>query len=163
MSEMVDFVLNELGQDRLFEVLQSKLRPKAMHPFELRHPALGREAKVLYPQARMIEAVVYILVHIATSVPRHRQLITAQTDLLRLLAAQFNNGSSEVRRALCHLLSNLVTVDDPHDAEGSYQRAAELKRLGFQTKLESIEHEDVALDVKQQARHAAFYMQQDQY
>ncbi len=36
LSEMVDFVFNELGQDRLFDILQAKLKPKVLHPFERR-------------------------------------------------------------------------------------------------------------------------------
>ncbi|KAH8888238.1 ARM repeat-containing protein [Thozetella sp. PMI_491] len=159
-TEMVDYVFSELGQDRLFDILQGKLRPKVLHAFERRHPSLGREPKVVYPQATVIEVVVYILVHMAASVPRHRQLVITQTELLRSLVTQFSNGSVGVRRALCHLLNNLMLEEDSEDTQASHQRAVELKRLGFQARLESLQHEDVDLDVKEQARTAVFYMRQ---
>ncbi len=159
-TDMVDFAFNELGQDRLFDILLAKLRPKVLHAFERRHPTLGRDTKILYPQAKVVEIVVYILVHMAASVPRHRQLVITQTELLKSLSLQFSNGPIDVLRALCHLLANLMYVEDSDDVQAGHQRAIELKRLGFQARLESLEHEDVELGVKEQARIAAFYMQQ---
>ena len=73
-GEMVDYIFNEIGQDRLFEILSSKLRVKVLHPFGRKY-ATAPDSRVLYPQAKVIEAVVYVLVNIAASVPRHRQLV----------------------------------------------------------------------------------------
>ena len=160
VSEMIDFVFNELGQDRLFDILQAKLRPKILHPFERRYASSGRnESKVLYPQAKVVEAAIYILVHISASVPRHRQLVISQTELLKSLGTHFTSNSIEVRRALCRLLRNLVSIDDPSDTQACHQRALELKKLGFQAKMESMEHDDVELDIRELAKGASWVMQ----
>jgi hypothetical protein len=158
-TEMVDYVFNELGQDRLFEILTSKLRMKVLHPFERRYNS-GRDTRVVYPRARTVENVVYILVHIAASIPRHRQLVIAQTELLRQVGAHFSSKSSLVRRALCHLSTNLVEKDDQNDGDACVQRARELKRLGFLSKLEGLESEDSELDVRERARVAVWEMKQ---
>lgn len=119
----------------------------------------GSEARILYPQCKIVEAVVYILVHMAASVPRHRQLVIAQPALLRLLGAHFANRDKEVRVALCHLINNLTWQDDEGDARACGLRAHELKKLGFLGKLEGLE-EDGELDVRERARTAVWQMKQ---
>ncbi|KAI0137327.1 armadillo repeat protein [Xylariales sp. AK1849] len=156
-AEMIDFLFNTLGQDRFFNILATKLRVKVLHAFSGRRSASGSEARVLYPQPKIIEAVVYILVHMAASIPRHRQLVIAQTELLKLLAGLFNSQDREVRVALCHLLNNLTWQDDVNDAPACSQRAVELKKLGFLTKLESLGHDD-ELDVRERAKSALWQM-----
>lgn len=168
-TEMVDYVFSELGQDRLFEILTSKLRTKVLHPFERRYSAAGgggggRDtaplSRVVYPQARTVEHVLYIMVHIAASVPRHRQLLISQTELLRQVGTHFSSKSSLVRSALCLLLSNLVFKEDQGDAELCAARASELRRLGFLSKLEGLERGDSELDVRERARVAVWEMKQ---
>ncbi len=158
-SEMIDFLLAELGQDQIFEILASKLRPKVVIPFEKRDLAGVNETKIIPPQAEIIAAVEYILVHMAASVPRHRQLVIAQTELLRLLVPQFSHPNKEVRLALCWLVINLTWVDDAHDGQACAQRAQELKKLGFLSKLEALEH-DGELDVRERAKTAVWQMNQ---
>jgi armadillo repeat-containing protein 8 len=157
-TEMIDFLFNELGQDRLFEILASKLRPRYLHAFSRRSAATAREARVLYPQAKIIAAVIYILVHMAASVPKHRQLVIAQTELLKLVGNHSSSKDKEVRLALCHLITNLTLQDDTSDATASAQRAVELKKLGFLNKLEMLEQEDSELLVKEQAKTAVWQM-----
>lgn len=153
-AEMIDFLFNTLGQDRFFNILETKLKIKVLRPFSGRRGATGSEAsRVLYPQAKIIEAVVYILVHMAASIPRHRQLVITQTELLRLLAGLFNSKEREVRVALCHLVNNLTWQDDANDAPACSQRAVALKKLGFLTKLESLGYDD-ELDVRERAKSA---------
>ncbi|KAK3946152.1 armadillo-type protein [Diplogelasinospora grovesii] len=165
MTEMVDYVFLNLGQDRLFEILASKLRVKVLHPFaRRRYPSSAGDdsssssSRVLYPQTKVVEAVVRILSHLAASIPRHRQLVIAQTELLRLLGGHFNSKDMEVRRLLCHLMANLVCVDDSSDAQGRVQRAQELKKMGFLSKLETLEQMDAELDVRERAKDAAWQM-----
>lgn len=156
-TEMIDFLLNTLGQDRLFAILASKLKPKVLHPSSRRGTG-GNEARVLPPQSKIIEAVIYILVHIAASVPRHRQLVIAQKDLLTQLAKLFNSQDREVRVALCHLINNLTWQDDTSDASACSQRAAELRRMGFLKKLETLGQSDDELDVRERAKSALWQM-----
>ncbi|RYC57017.1 hypothetical protein CHU98_g9198 [Xylaria longipes] len=157
--EMIDYLLNALGQDRLFAILASKLKPKVLHPFSRRGTS-GNETRVLPPQAKIIEAVIFILVHIAASIPRHRQLVIAQTDLLKQLAKLSSSQDREVRVALCHLINNLTWQDDMSDANACSQRAAELKNLGFLKKLEALSQSDDELDVRERAKSALWQMKQ---
>ncbi|KAI0531978.1 armadillo repeat protein [Xylaria digitata] len=156
-TEMIDHLLNILSQDRLFDILASKLKPKVLHPFSRRCTG-GSEARVLPPQVKIIEAVIYILVHIAASIPRHRQLVIAQTDLLKQLAKLFNSQDREVRVALCHLINNLTWQDDMSDASACSQRATELRNLGFLKKLENLGQSDDELDVRERAKSALWQM-----
>jgi len=157
-SEMIDFLLAELGQDQIFEILASKLRPKVVNPFNKRS-STGIETRVVPPHPEIIAAVEYILVHMAASVPRHRQLVIAQIELLKLLVPQFSHPNKEVRIALCWLVINLTWVDDAHDSQACAQRAQELKKLGFLSKLEALEH-DSELDVRERAKTAVWQMKQ---
>ncbi|TAQ85171.1 hypothetical protein B7494_g6500 [Chlorociboria aeruginascens] len=156
-TEMIDFLFNALGQDRVFEILASKVKPKVINPFSRRsHSA---ETKLIPPQSEIISSVGWILVHMAASVPRHRQLVIAQTNLLKILVPQFNHPSSEVRLSLCWLVTNLTWVDDTSDTRACVQRANELKQLGFLEKLEMLE-QDPELNVRERAKSALWQMKQ---
>ncbi|KAI0011733.1 ARM repeat-containing protein [Xylariaceae sp. FL0662B] len=156
-TEMIDFLFSTLGQDRLFEILASKLKVKVLHPYNRRGVG-GSESRVLPPQAKIIEAVIYILVHIAASVPRHRQLVISQTELLKQLVKLFTSQDREVRVALCHLINNLTWQDNANDASECSQRALELKKLGFLSKLEALKEGDDELDVRERAKSALWQM-----
>ncbi|KAK6955582.1 hypothetical protein Daesc_003224 [Daldinia eschscholtzii] len=156
-TEMIDFLFTTLGQDRLFEILASKLRTKVFHPFS-RRGGTGSETRIAPPKPKIIVAVIYILVHIAASIPRHRQLVVSQTELLRQLQKLFNSQDKEVRVALCHLINNLTWQDNASDGPGCSQRAQELKNLGFLTKLESLKEGDDELDVRERAKSALWQM-----
>lgn len=158
-SEMIDFLLNALGQDQIFEILASKLRYKIVNPYNKRSSTANSETRVVPPQAEIIAAVEYILVHMAASIPRHRQLVIAQTEILKLLVPHFNHPNKEVRLALCWLAINLTSVDDARDGQACAQRTQELKKLGFLSKLENLEH-DVELDVRERAKTAIWQMKQ---
>ncbi|SPO03393.1 related to armadillo repeat protein [Cephalotrichum gorgonifer] len=157
-TQMIDYLFSEVGQDRLFSILESKLRHKVIRPFSRR--SSSHEARTVYPQPKIVEAVVYILVHMAASAPRHRQLVITQTNILKQLGTYFGNKDKDVRVALCHLVANLTWQDDVTDASGCRQRAQELKRLGFLNKLEGLREEDKELDVRERAKAALWQMKQ---
>jgi hypothetical protein len=159
-TEMIDYLFLELGQDRLFEILASKLRSKVLHPFSRRAPVSGRETRVLHPQSKIIVAVICVLVHMAASTSEHRQLVIAQTELLKLLAQQANSKDRSVRASLCHLVINLTWQEDNTEAHACAQRAHELKKLGFYAKMETLKHQDRDLDVRERAKTAAYQIEQ---
>lgn len=160
-AQMVDYLFSELGQDRFLSILESKLRPKVVRPFSRRGGAGGgRESRVVYPQPQIIEAVIFILINLSAGAPRHRQLVIAQTAMLKQLGTYFNSGRKEVRMALCYLVSNLTWAEDAGDAGGCRQRALELKRLGFLGKVEGLREEDGELDVRERAKNALWQMEQ---
>ncbi|EPE08802.1 armadillo repeat protein [Ophiostoma piceae UAMH 11346] len=167
-TEMIDYLFNEFGQDQFFAMLLHKVRPRlrplrfstrsadgpASLPF-MDTRAVGRDVpRMQAPRAKVIEAVVYILVHIAAGVVRHRQIVVAQTELMRTLMGQFTSRDKDVRVALCHLVSNLTWRDSTADTMGAQQRGLELKKLGAGAHLEHL-LTDGELDVREQAKMAA--------
>lgn len=153
-AEMIEHLFTVLDSNRFFQILHEKLRPKYLHPFGRRNTSGSqREARVLPPQPRIITAVVYILVHMAASIPKYRQILTSQDKLLADLSRQFTNKDKGVRVALCYLISNLTWPDDEDDNQ-SRERAGELKRLGLLGKLEALESEDPDLNVRERAKAA---------
>ncbi|KAG5971933.1 hypothetical protein E4U55_000986 [Claviceps digitariae] len=163
-TEMIDHLFSEIGQDRLFEILSSKLRTRVLHPFSRRErPTVNRETRLLHPPAKIVVAVIFILVHMAASIPRHRQLVIAQSELLKLLAMQASSRDRGVRSALCHLIINLTWQDDENEAQACSQRAHELKRLGFHAKMDHLKQQDRDLDVRERAKTAAWQIEQATY
>lgn len=164
-TEMIDHLFSEIGQERLFEILSSKLRTRVLHPFSRRDRAFGNRetTRLLHPPAKIVVAVIFILVHMAASVPRYRQLVIAQSELLKLLAMQASSRDRGVRSALCHLIINLTCQDDENEAQACSQRAHELKRLGFQAKMDHLKLQDRDLDVRERAKTAAWQIEQATY
>ncbi|EHK46424.1 hypothetical protein TRIATDRAFT_89808 [Trichoderma atroviride IMI 206040] len=156
-TEMIDYLFRTIGQDRLFDLLSSKLQAKVLHPFSRRAPTPGQETRLIHPHAKIIIPVIYILVHIAASTHQHRQLVARQTDLLKLLYQQIGNRDKEVRVAVCHFIINLTGHDDESLQEWS-MRANELKKLGFHTRMEFLKHNDRDLDVRERAKTAVYQL-----
>jgi hypothetical protein len=162
-SEMIDFLLQEFESAEFFNILTSKLRAKVYRPFNHRPMLTGRDTRVFHPQAKLVVAVLYILSHIAASIPRHQQMIIAQTDLMKLLAQQANSKDREVRVALCHVIINLTYKDDDSEAQACALRALELRKLGFSSKMEALTKGDGDLDVRERAKTAVYQMEQASY
>ncbi|EAQ83975.1 hypothetical protein CHGG_10379 [Chaetomium globosum CBS 148.51] len=161
LLEMVDYLFTELDQDRLFSILADRLKVRVVGAVGRRASSgrgTGRDALVLYPQARIVENVAYILVHIAAGPPAYRQLVIAQTELVKLLGGHFNSKDANVRRALCQLFINLCWAEDENDFEPCTQRVSALEQLGFLAKLQGLEVGDVDLGVRERARAAVGQM-----
>ncbi|KAI9819823.1 MAG: hypothetical protein M1832_003898 [Thelocarpon impressellum] len=163
--EMIDFLLGKLGQERLFEILASKLRPRIVNPYSRssrsrRAGQGGGGTRVIQPHGEIIVEVCFVLVHVAASQnPHHRQLLIAQTGLLKLLLPLFGHSNKNVRVALLWIIINLTCLDDQADQLACKGRALELKKLGFQGKLEALEH-DVELDVRERTKTALSQIKQ---
>ncbi|OBT67931.1 hypothetical protein VE03_02528 [Pseudogymnoascus sp. 23342-1-I1] len=161
-SDMIDFLFHSFGQDQIFEILASKLRPKVINPFSKRGSDNGSgngETRIVPPQPEIITSVEYILANVAASVPRHRQQVVAQTELLKLVLEQSSHPDKEVRLALCWLVINLTWVEDDQDTVTRTQRVRELTKLGFLAKMEVLER-DSDLDVRDRAKTALWQMKQ---
>lgn len=158
-AEMIEHLFSVLDKDKFFQTLHEKLRPKVLHPFARRHSSNGQqESRVLYPQPRIIVAVVYILTHMAASIPKYRQILMAQDRLLADLSRHFSSKDNEVRASICNLLANLTSHDNEDETQ-SRERAGELKKLGLLGKLETLEHDDPDLNVRERAKAAIWQIQ----
>lgn len=149
-TEMIDFLLHAYSQERIFKILSSKLRDKRIRPSSRNSTT---DILVMSPQSEIVVSVAYILVHMSASIPRHRQLLVGQTELLELLLPFFSHPSADVRTTLCWLVNNLTWLDDDMDRSSTVQRCHKLRMMGFQAKLETLE-KDPELNVKERAKGA---------
>lgn len=164
-SEMIDYIFRELGQDKFFELLTSKLRSRAHHnaynrrnngkPSTTTTKASG--AQHTQHHTEILTSVTYILVHIAAGDPRHRQQLIAQTEVLKLVIPLFAHPSHHVRVCCAWLVFNLTWVDNSTDQENCKSRAKELGKLGVMDKLKVLEG-DVDLDCRERAKTAVHQM-----
>lgn len=157
--EMIDLVFRELGQDKVFDMLAAKLRPRVLNAFGRDRRSADTGAKHLQPQPEIIISVCYIIVHIAAGNPRHRQLLMSQPDLLKLLVPLFHHAKREIRVCCAWLVINLTWLDDQSDHHACRARARELLKLGMYEKLDSLAT-DPELDVRERTKTAISQMKE---
>ena len=146
-AEMIDYVLKAIGQKDFFEIILDRIRPKT-----IAGPTL-KDTKIMPAASDVIINVLYIIVHIAASLPKFRSVVAAQTNLLRQILTFLNHSSREIRVPCCWIAINLTYADDESDRVGCRQRAHELHKLGYLNKLMDLS-EDVDLDVRERAKTA---------
>lgn len=156
-SDMIDFVCRELGQDKLFDMLAAKLRPRVFNAFNRERRSSENGVRQIQPQIDIVVSVCYIIVHIAAGHPRQRQMLIAQTDLLKLMVPLFNHAECEIRSCCVWTCLNLTWVDDDSDKANCKARARELVKLGVYEKLEQMENDPV-LDVRERSKTASHQM-----
>ena len=151
--DMIDFVFQELGKEKLFEMLAAKLRPRVLNAFSRDRRLSENGIRHLQPHTDIIVSTCYIIVHIAAGHPRQRQTLISQTELLKLIVPLFNHTSREVRTCCVWLVTNLTWADDSSDNMNCKIRARELRKLGMYEKLEAMDHDEV-LDIRERAKFA---------
>jgi len=166
---MLDLLFTDVGEDRVYDILNRKLRPRpiishhrrpsrrsmtASSPESIPHPTSTRS-----PPAEILIPVIYILVHIAANHSKHRESLIQQTELLKNLLPLFDHAHKEVRVSLAWLVINLTSKDDCSDEGHCKYQAAELKKLGFISKLEGL-LQDKVLDVKERAKTGLYQIKQ---
>ncbi|KAL9012961.1 MAG: hypothetical protein Q9173_002309 [Seirophora scorigena] len=156
--EMIDCLFEQLGQDKMFEILTSKLRPRLTNAFNRDRRSLDNSVRQTSPQTDIVTSVCYIVVHLAAGRPRHRQLLISQTELLRLLLTHFAHPSHEVRSACAWIVINLTWMDDQSDHSSCKERALELSNLGWVGQLKVLEL-DPELDVRERVKTALHQIQ----
>ena len=156
-SDMIEHIFRELGQDKLFEILAAKLRPRVFNAFNRERRLSENGVRHVQPQNDIIVSVCYIVVHIAAGSTRQRQLLISQTELLKLIVPLFSHPSKDVRACCLWIVINLTWVDDASDNLNCKARARELMKLGVYEKLELMEH-DADLDCRERARTASTQM-----
>ena len=158
VTEMIDHVFHEIGQDEFFKILSSKLRTKALNAFNRdRKSSESTGVRQIQPQPEILKSACYILVHIAASQPRHRQLLINQPKLLELIVPLFNHPEQEIRACCAWIVINLTWEDDTSDKPACKARARHLKGLGVYEKLEAME-EDSDLNCKERCKNALHQM-----
>jgi len=136
--QMIDLVFEQIGADRLLSLLERLL----LQP---------------NPPGEIVNAVVYILVHIAAGAPRHRQKIIERTELMNALLSLWNHGISGVRSGLAWVVINLTWAEDGDEAEGVRQRVSLLRTTGWGEKLREMK-KDPQLDVRERVKTAEYQL-----
>ncbi len=156
-GDMIEHIFRELGQDKLFDMLAAKLRPRVINAFSRDRRLAENGVKHIQPPSEMLISVCYIVVHIAAGHPKHRQLLVSQTELFKLLVPLFSYTHREVRVSCVWVVINLTWVDDQADHHNCKARARELVKLGVYEKLEAME-QDPDLDVRERTKSAICQM-----
>ncbi|KAL9596871.1 MAG: hypothetical protein Q9219_005497 [cf. Caloplaca sp. 3 TL-2023] len=151
--EMIDYLFEELGQDKMFEILISKLRPRLVNAFNRDRQSFENSVRQTQPQTDIVVSVCYIVVHLAAGLPRHRQLLISQPELLKLILPLFAHPHHEVRSCCAWIVINLTWMDDQSDHPSCKERAQELMHLGWYEKLQKLES-DPELDVRERTKTA---------
>ena len=162
--EMIDFLFREFGQDKLFEILRSKLcfrvpsgGSSSTHPgrrnTDPKTYSLRGGLRQVQAISEVSTSVLYILIHIAAGSQRHRQILIAQTELLKDVIPFFSHEKRELRVCCAWLCINLMWKDEDSDEPGCRARARELAKLGFLERLKSLEN-DAELDVRERTKTA---------
>ena len=151
-TEMIDFLFHELGQEKFFDMLTNFLRPRSWVTLEDRNPS-GLDGQHLPPHPEIVVAVCFILIHLAAGLSRHRQLLFAHANLMKLLVPLFTHASIGVRVNCAWIVINLTSPEEQGDKLQCKGRAQELSRLGVVEQLHRLEG-DNDLDVRERARQA---------
>lgn len=144
---MIDYLFDKLGREDLLRLLTEKLRPRSL----VSSSRKDSEKERIPPE--IIISVTYVIIHLAASVPRHRQYLASQKELLRAIIPLFKHSSRVIRVNCAWIAINLTYEDDPADHSGCRQRAHELKNLGFLEKLGTLS-DDPDLDVRERTKTA---------
>ena len=154
-EQMVTYLFNSIGENELFKLLASKLRPKVHRPLPRGSSGLNHGGiKVSPPRPEILAAVFMLLVNIAASNnPCHRHAIVRQTQLMRLVVQYYNHHVKEVRQAFCWLIIDLTYAENEQDRSGSIDRVKELHKLGVPAKVDQL-LKDGDLDVRERAKTA---------
>ena len=155
-SEMVDHLLQIVGQQKAFEDLTEKIRfysTSSNHKPPSPHIAIPTATHAQHILEVLI-ATLYILIHIAASNPRHKLMLIQRPALLRAITPLFDHTSREVRLPCCWIAINLTTLENGADVAGAKIRAREIVNVGWFEKLRAMEQGDAELDVRERAKTA---------
>ncbi|KIW92988.1 uncharacterized protein Z519_06837 [Cladophialophora bantiana CBS 173.52] len=150
-SDLVRYVIDEMGQDDFFRIILDRLRPRTL---------AGPTRKDNYttpPPNTIVVKVLFVLVHIAACDPKWRNAIASQHALLKQILTFCGHTDREIRSTCCWIAINLTYEDDANDRAGCRHRAIELQKVGFVSHLRKMET-DPDLDVRERAKTALHLM-----
>lgn len=152
-SELIDYLLTDIGKDDFFKILLDRLKPKLL-PGATRKDNQSNAAPT-----EIIIKVLYVIVHIAASHYSWRNVIVNQYGLMKQILQLCQNIDREIRIPCCWIVINLTYEDDSNDRNACKTRAIELQKLGFLLQLKKLEN-DIDLDVRERAKTAVHLMSQ---
>ena len=160
-TQMIDHVFREFGQDDLFKILVSKLRPRVLitnTPSTL-HDRNKATHHTIPPHPSILLATIRCICNIAAN-RQHKNLIMPQTTprLLEFLLPCLSHADPQIRATGCWVIVNLTWDEDAADQGESRARTKKLVELGFYERVREMER-DGSVDVKERSRNALQQMQ----
>jgi hypothetical protein len=167
--ELVDKVLGTIGSEKFFEILVSKLKPKASNASGFgatagKRPTLttpggttGNSAtqnyidQSQYNHPDVLQSAIFTLVHIANGKPYHRHLILCQQGLLSAMIPLYTHPDPKIRVACIWMASNILWVENSNDDSPAQERAKILRAAGIEEKCREATR-DVDLDTRERAK-----------
>ncbi|KAI5787229.1 armadillo-type protein [Geopyxis carbonaria] len=135
---MIDFLFSHIDPDRLLSLLETLLNT----------PNQAGE---------IVNAVVYVLIHLAAGATKHRTRMVERPELMRCLLDLWNYHIVDVRSGIAWILINLTWAEDGDEAEGVRHRINALRELGWPERLKEM-RKDNELDVKERVKTAEFQL-----
>jgi armadillo repeat-containing protein 8 len=146
-SDMVQYVLDEMGQDDFFRIMLDRLKPRTLAG------ATRKENYTTPPPSIIVGRVLFVLVHVAACDARWRNFMASQYALMKQVITFCSHADREIRSTCCWIAINLTYEDDANDRAGCRHRAIELQKVGFVSHLRKMES-DADLDVRERAKTA---------
>jgi hypothetical protein len=151
--EIIEYIFAEMGQKDFFDILIARLRPRII-PGHTR-----KENKSIQPPAGIVFKVMVIIVHMAASLSKYRNLVASNHNLMRQVLTYTTHPDSEIRAQCCWIAINLTYEDDPSDHAGCKHRAAELQKVSYFAKISPMAN-DVVLDIRERQKTACELIRQ---
>lgn len=149
---MIDHVLKQLGQDKVFALLTEKLLPVPPSFYSVRQLVHSSNGPAYHPTALILSSI-HVLNHIANGSPVHKSLLIAQKQLLAAWLPHFSHHDRRVRVICVWAVNSLTWVEDDADREGARRRATELRSVGIEAKVRELK-DDPDLDTRERVKTA---------
>lgn len=160
---MFEHLLEQVGVDKIFGLLNEKLAPVGTTPATInaaagsssggRSTSSVQSNRNIYHPTDLILSTIHVLTHIANGSPKHKQLLIAQTTLLRNWLPHFTHLDRRVRVISVWAVNSLTWVEDDTDRPDAQKRARVLREAGIEGAIRGLVN-DPDLDVRERVRTA---------
>ena len=155
---MFEYLIEQIGSEKIFSLLNDKLSPISLPPstsaFAQPPPRNASAAfRPIYQPTELIRTAIHVMSHIANGIPKHKQLLIAQKQLLQNLLPHFHHPDHNVRVMCVWTVNNLTWIDDDADRQDAKSRMLGLKACGIEAAVRGLQNDD-DLDVKERVRTA---------
>jgi hypothetical protein len=141
-AALCDHIMNQIGSDKLYELLTSKLVPVSR--------VGGRN--VFHP-TELVLSTIHVIIHLANASAKHRQMLVAQKDLLQAMIPHFNHVDHRVRVMNVWAVNSLTWIEEDGDRKDARGRSEALRQLGIEQAVKNLQN-DPNLDVRERVKTA---------
>lgn len=149
-GEMVSYVFQQFGQQRLYSLLTDKLSPTLFSDEHSRQGSTGSVGSVYHP-TEVVNAAIHVAIHIANGGSSHKESLIMQRPLMQALLPHFAHPSSDVRVMCVWMIHSLTWKEGEYDTVSRRKRAHELMNLGIFKAIQDLER-DPSLDVVERVK-----------